>query len=192
MKTKVRVLAAFAAILAAPGAIADAGTCNGSGCSVGPLNVNFSITIPAFVRFQLGEVGSEPNVRFNTGITPANLGNGTPIPADTVQNAGSGATGNRVLYALVSNAGGSDVTISAAGVGTGLTDGGGNTIPYAEIGGSSTGAVALPAAGSQTVVSPTGGVINETGYWEYTFANSTLYPGGTYTGTIQYTATHNP
>jgi len=193
MKTKVRALAALAAILAAPGAMADSDTCTGSGCSTAPIAVDFSITIPAFLRFQLGQDGLVPEVQFNGGITAANVGNGTPIPADTVQNAGSGANGNQVRYELVSNAGGTDVTISAAGVGSDLTDGSGNTIPYTEIGGSSTGAVALPIAGSQTVVPmPAGGVINETGYWAYTFANSTLYPSGTYTGTIRYTATHNP
>lgn len=166
MKTKMRALAALAAMLAAPGAMADSDTCTGNNCSAGPLEVNFSITIPAFVRFQLGEDGLVPEVQFNNSVTPANIGNGTPVAADNVLNAGTGATGNQVRYALVSNAGGS-VTIGAAGMGAGLTSAGGDTIPYTEINANATGvsgaAVTMPQAGSTTVVAATGGIVDREG-----------------------------
>lgn len=198
MRTTMRLLAALAmAVLAAPSAMAGSDECTGSGCTAGPLDVTFSVTIPSFVRFQLGDAVGTPDVQFNTGVNTANVGNGTPVSADTVTNGGAGANGqDQVLYVLLSNAGGTDVTISAAGVGAGLTSPGGDTIPYSEIESTTTAvtgaAVDMPPEGGSTAVAPTAGLVDREGYWNYTFGNSALYPGGTYTGTIEYTATHNP
>lgn len=199
MKFRHSILAGLAALAttAAPQmALADSASCAAGGCSAGPLSVTFSVTIPAFLRFQLGAVGSNPDVQFNTGVTAANAGSGTAVSADTVVNGGTGSNGtDQVLYVLLSNLGGTNVQVSAAGVGAGLVSGT-DTIPYSEIGATTTvttgSGLAMPAAGGSTTVTPSGGVINERGFWNYTFGNASIYPSGTYTGTIQYTATHTP
>jgi hypothetical protein len=102
---------------------------------------------------------------------------------------------NEVAYRLFSNLGGTNVTISAVGVGGNLTSAG-NNMPYSEIISTATGttgtAINMPAAGGSTVVTPTAGLIVRDGRWAYSFDNTTLYPAGTYTGTINYTATHTP
>jgi hypothetical protein len=199
MKATIRALAGLAVLLfSASSAMADSATCVLSGCSAGPLSVTFSVTIPGFVRFELGAAGTNPDVQFNTGVTSANIGNATPVSADTVTNGGAGANGtDQVRYAVLSNLGGTDVTIAAAaGVPAGGLTSGGNTIPYTEIGATTTAsvgaAVAMPAAGGSTSITPTGGIINRVGFWNYTFGNSAVYPAGTYTGSIVYTATHTP
>lgn len=200
MKAKMRILAGLAVLVfSAPGVMADSDTCIGNGCSAGPLSVTFSVTIPGFIRFELGAAAATPDVQFNTGVTAANIGTG-PVSADTVVNGGAGANGtDQVRYAILSNLGGTDVTISAAAglPAGGLTSGGGDTIPYTEVGATTTAsvgaAVAMPAAGGAgTAITPTGGIVNRIGFWNYTFGNSAVYPSGIYTGSIIYTATHTP
>ncbi len=187
------VLAGFAAT--APQLVsADTASCSASGCSTGPLNVSFSLTIPSVLRFQLGAVGTNPSVTFAGSVTAANVGTGV-VSADSVGNGGPGTNGvDQVYYRLLSNLSGTDVQISATGVGT-FTNGA-DTIPYTTIGATTTPVdgtgIAMPAAGSATTVPPTGGIINESGTWSYTFSNATVYRAGTYAGSIQYTATHTP
>jgi len=172
---------------------ADQTNCTTAPCdtSASPLAVNFSIVIPAVLRFQVGDTAAtSPSVQWTAGnVTAANMGTGA-VNADTVTNGGPSG-GTLVDYALVSNLDTNPATITAAGVGT-LNDGGANTIPYTDIDAtandtSGNGAVALPVPGTPTVISPTSGVIDRTGTWQYTFANTTIYPAGTYTGTINYT-----
>jgi hypothetical protein len=147
------------------------------------------------MRFSLGATGSNPTVTWSAGtITSANLGSGTDVNSDTVSNGGAGANGtNQVRYALLSNLGGTNVTISATGTGGTLTDGGTNTMPYSEIISTPTAvtgaAVSMPAAGGSTLVGYTSNLINRVGYWNYAFDNTTVYAAGTYTGSITYTAT---
>jgi hypothetical protein len=193
----IRALAGLAVLMfSASNVMADSASCIGSTCAAGPLSVTFSVTIPGFVRFELGASGSNPDVQFNTGVTAANIGTGS-VSADTVVNGGAGANGtDQVRYAVLSNLGGTNVSVSAAGSGAGLLSGA-NTIPYSEIGSTTTvttgSGVAMPAAGGSTAIAfPGSGIINEVGYWNYTFGNSAVYPSGTYTGTITYTATHTP
>lgn len=201
MKAKICALAGlFTLFVSTSSVMADSATCTGSACSAGPLSVTFSVTIPGFLRFQLGTTGTNPDVQFNTGVTAANAGNGTPVSADTVVNGGAGANGtDQVSYAILSNLGGTNVTLSAAAgaPAAGLTSAGGDTIPYTEIGATATAsigaAVAMPAAGGSTVIPmPVSGIVNNSGFWNYTFGNSAVYPSGTYAGSIVYTATHTP
>lgn len=196
MKSKrmVGVVLVGIAAMAPQLALADSGSCTASGCNTGGLNVSFSVTIPSVLRFQLGAIGLTPDVAFGATVTAANIGTGV-VSADSVGNGGPGSNGvDQVYYRLLSNLGGTNVQISAAGVGT-LTDGT-NTIPYTTIGATTTAVdgtgIAMPAAGGTTTVLPTGGLINESGTWAYTFSNATVYPAGTYAGAIAYTATHTP
>lgn len=190
-------LTSIAAIaVAAPQLVqADTATCTGPGCNTNatPLSVTFSVTIPSVLRFQLGATGLNPAVAFGSTVTATNIGNGTAVSADSVTNGGPGADGvSQVYYHLASTQGATNVQISAAGVGATLVSGL-DTIPYNTITAVQTGNIAMPVAGgAPTTVLPTGGVINETGFWSYRFANAAVYPAGIYTGTINYTATHTP
>ena len=177
-------------------ALADQATCGTTPCSAGPLSVNFSIIIPPVLRFQIGETAAtSPNVQWTAGnITSANIGTG-PVNADTVSNGGVGGP-TLVDYALMSNLSSNDATITASAVGTlnGLTPG--NTIPNTDITAQSNStnawaAVPMPVAGTTTTVTPSSGVINAAGTWQYQFANSAIYPADTYTGTITYTVSQN-
>ncbi len=186
-------LLSLAATLPQP-VLADSANCGASGCSAGPLSVSLSVTIPSVLRFQLGAAGSTPAVAFNGSVTAANVGTGA-VSADSVTNGGSASNGiDQVYYRLLSNLGGTNVQIGATGVGT-LTNGT-DTIPYTTIGATTTpstgGGIVMPVAGAATTVLPTGGLIDEAGTWAYTFSNATVYPAGTYTGAITYTATHTP
>jgi hypothetical protein len=203
MRTNKILVATIAALgaLASPLTHAGSGTCSTSGCAVGPLGVSFSVSIPAVLRFELGGAGT-PSVTWSAGtITAGVLGDGTNVAADTTTGGALAVGGpavngtNEVAYRLFSNLGGTNVTIGATGVGGNLTSGG-NNMPYSEIistaTGTTGGAINMPAAGGSTPVTPTGGLIIREGRWAYSFDNTALYPSGTYTGTINYTATHTP
>jgi hypothetical protein len=176
-------------LAASQSALADQATCNAAGCTTAALPVNFSITIPAFLRLQVGAVGSAASVQWNASVTSANIGTGNVSP-DSVTNGGAGA--GLVAYALVSNVSTNNATITATGSAAAFTSGG-NSIPYTDVNATAVGttgaAVALPVPATPTTVSPTAGVINRAGTWAYYYVNNTIYPAGTYTGTINYTVT---
>jgi hypothetical protein len=169
--------------------MADQATCNSAGCTTANLPVTFTIVIPAFLRLQVGAVGSNADVQWATAVTSANIGTGQ-VNADTVTNGGAGA--GLVAYALVSNVSANDATITATGSAAAFTSGG-NSIPYTDVNATANGttgaAVALPVPGTPTTVTPTSGLINRAGTWQYFYLNNTIYPAGSYTGTINYTAT---
>ncbi len=174
-----------------PAATAGQSSCNSAGCTTGNVPVNFSIIIPAVLRLQIGAVGAMPQVNWTAAaITATNVGDSTPINANSVTNGGAGA--GLVAYSLVSNISNSDATITATGSGAAFDAGGGNTIPYTAVNATQStvlGApVALPVPGTPTPVSPVGGLILSTGTWQYYYVNTDIYPAGTYTGTINYTA----
>jgi len=169
--------------------LADQATCTGAGCTTANLPVDFSITIPAFLRLQVGAVGATPSVQWNASVTAANIGTGNVSP-DSVTNGGAGA--GLVAYALVSNISASDATITATGSAAAFISGA-NSIPYTDVNATAVGttgaAVALPVPGTPTTVTPTASIINRAGTWAYYYVNNTIYPAGTYLGTINYTAT---
>lgn len=170
-------------------ALADTATCSGANCNTNasPLPVVFSITIPTFMRFQIGAAG--PGVQW-TNITGANIGTGS-LNANASTNAGPGAGAGQLYYSLLSN-NGSTATINATGTGLGIVNGA-NTIPYSDVSATTTVSVGaginLPPEGGTTVV-PAAGVIVESGFWTFAYANTlTNLPGGVYSGTINYTVT---
>jgi hypothetical protein len=178
----------LAGSLAGAPVLADQASCNTAGCTTPALPVNFTLVIPSVLRLQVGAVGANAAVNWNTAVTATNVGNGTALNADTVTSGGAAA--GLVAYSLVSNISNNNATITATASGAGLVSGG-NTIPYTDIGATAVGivgvAVALPVPGTPTVVAPTAGLIQRTGTWQYTYANTAVYPAGSYTGTINYT-----
>lgn len=193
MIAKLMTAGALAVVGAAvmPAATADQASCSTAGCTTGNVPVNFSIVIPAVLRLQVGAVGATALVNWTAAaITAANVGNGTAVNADSVTNGGAGA--GLVAYSLVSNISNNNATITATGSLLGFSVGGVD-IPYTAVNATAVGtlgaAVALPVPGTPTVVTPVSGLIRRTGTWQYNYANTDIYPAGTYTGTINYTAT---
>ena len=149
----------------------------------GPLSadasVDFRITIPRILFFQVGTPGGTVDlIDFN--LAAADVGSGA-----AVTGTGGDATGGAVNVNVRSNAG--QVTIAHDSDGVSLTGG----IPFTEIlTASSNGSLDAPALGIVDVSTPAvaGSLTNETAIWTYTYANTNVLAAGTYTGTVTYTA----
>jgi hypothetical protein len=200
MKAKKRVLASLIVLAMGGGAgqmaQAQQVSCTTSGCTTAGIGVVFNITIPGVLRFQLGDTsaGTAPTVNWTTTVTAANLGDSIAQDPNSITNAGAGATGNQVVYRLVSNWGGTDVTVTAAATTvngptcTTPATCGATFIPWSEILTGETGSLSNPDPGSSTTAAYGGTTIDLTGFWTYQYANTTTPLQGTYQGTVTYTA----
>lgn len=198
MRTNKILLATVAALgaLAAPLAQAQQVTCNTSSCTTAGIGVVFNITIPGVLRFVVGDTsaGTAPVVNWTTTVTAANIGDNTPQSPNSISDAGAGASGNQVFYQLISNLGGTNVTVAAAATtanGPTCTTAGtcGTTfIPWAQIVRGTTGTLPNPAPGGNTTAAYSGATINMNGFWTYQYQNATIPLQGSYAGTVTYTA----
>jgi len=153
--------------------------------SIGPAgttaagNLDFTITIPDFVFFQIGSVGATVD-RVDFDLGPTQPGSGGPILA----TGGSGDGSDGILnVTLITNS----ANVSIAATGGNLTSGA-DTIPFTDITAVDGGTLSVPDFGatiSPFAVSPS--TLNDT--WTYTYDNSTVYNTGIYTGTVTYTVT---
>lgn len=150
----------------------------------GPLsanaNLNFQVVIPRFISFQVGSAGTTVDLVEFT-VAAAAVGNAVGV-------ARTNAGGTPIPVSLRSNVG--NVNLSAAGSGTGLVSGT-ETIPWSQISGTSTDAAnfPVPAIGAApTLLTATNGVINRSANWNFVYGNDATVAGGTYTGTVTYTA----
>ena len=102
----------------------------------------------------------------------------------------TGAGNSDVTVRVIGNGGG-NITLTAATGAPNLVSGA-NTMPWTTLTASSpTGSITAPPFNSgSTVLTPSGGVVNQSGSWRYTWTNppSTVYAAGTYAGTVTYTA----
>jgi hypothetical protein len=192
------ILAAVAA-LAPLASQAESNIITGNGANLtATAHVDFVITIPKYVFLRVGTgsayttiggLANDTTVDLITfTLTPAQVGNGTPVAATGGDVAGN--TGTETA-ALLSNAG--SVTLNCSTVGA-LSDGAaGDTIPFTQI---TTAAATLTTAtvlqaptlanGACTAVTvnpPLGSkVIKQDAKWTYSYANAAVVPGGTYGG----------
>ena len=174
-------------LIAMTPAVADSEFDIGNGALTANADLDFEIVIPRFLYLQVGSTGTTVDtVTFDlSGVASiadvdAQIGNGTAVDGDIT-----------VGVRLVSNAG--DVDLEAVGSGTGLTNGT-ETIPWSQITGTAAtgGATGLdvPVVGAAAVTIPaTNGVVNRSDTWSFDYENDLLVGGGTYTGTVTYTAT---
>lgn len=191
-------LAVFAAVGAAASQMAQAQqvSCTTTGCTTAGIGVVFNITIPGVLRFQVGDTSgaTAPVVNWTTTVTTANIGDSIAQNPNSITNPGTGASGNQVVYSLVSNWGGTNVTVAAA-----ATTANGPTcttpatcgttfIPWTEITRGNTGSLSNPAPGNSTTAAYGGSTINLSGFWTYQYANTTVPLAGSYAGTVTYTA----
>ena len=174
-------------LIAMTPAVADSEFDIGNGALTANADLDFEIVIPRFLYLQVGSTGTTVDtVTFDlSGVASiadvdTQIGNGTAVDGDIT-----------VGVRLVSNAG--DVDLEAVGSGTGLTNGT-ETIPWSQITGTAaTGGASgldVPVVGAAAVTIPaTNGVVNRSDTWTFDYENDLLVGGGTYTGTVTYTAT---
>lgn len=161
-----------------------------SGTLTAEADLNFEIVIPRFLYLQVGTAGAG-----NVDTVSWDLSTGVTDIGDIDGTIGTGSvtSTDTVGVRLVSNAGAVD--LSAAGSGTGLVNADGDIILWSEISGTAangtgSGGVSVPAIGAAAITVPaTTGVVNRTDTWSFDYANSALVAGGTYEGTVTYTAT---
>ncbi len=196
---------AVAVALAAAG-LSMAGLANAASgtntAAVGPRSVanpvNFSIVIPAFLYFQVGNVGSTNTMTFTTPA--ANVGNSTAVaPTGGDAPAAGGPGVNVVVRGNNGQVVISTTVASASGLGTGTASDG--FINYNQISTTSSDAANVPAptlanAGIANVnvalgggVAGAGKVTNRSAVWTYSYLNTTVPSAGTYSGAATYTAT---
>jgi hypothetical protein len=198
LKMKALVAAVAMSGLVAGSAFAASGT---NTAAVGPRTVanpvNFSIVIPAFLYFQVGNVGSTNTMLFTVPALSVGVGAVAPTGGD----APAGGAGVNVVVrgnngqVVISTA----VTGGGSGLGTGTPADG--FINYNQITTTSSDVANLPApvlanAAVPNVNATLGGgpvgagkVTNRAAVWTYSYLNATIPSAGTYTGTATYTAT---
>jgi len=200
MKRNILAVAVGAALaLNAFSAFAESSSAAGGTGGSTSANLDFRLTIPKFLRLQVGTVGVGNIDLIDFAPTVAQLAT-TP---STVVNAtaGSGDLGNgAVTVSVQANPNTDVVNLTYTTTAANLSDGGTNTVPWSTIGVATSGADAAslthPAtladgsAGDVNVVAPvtvTGGVINLSAIWTYTWNDGgTIYPAATYTGRVAY------
>lgn len=190
MKTSLatRLPLAFLVALLPVVAHAESNVSTGTGTLTATGRVNFSITIPRVLFLQVGtgtllaSNGTIDTIAFtpSAGV----VGSGAAVAA----TAGSGDLGNgQVTVRVIGNVG--SVALTATGPAT-LTNGTGGTIAWTQIVTAVSGGTTHPIINGAGVSYPaSGNVVNLTGGWTYTYANSVTPAAGTYTGTVTYTAT---
>ncbi len=188
------VIATFmaAACMSPAISLADSGTVNGGGPLSVPVDLDFRVVIPGTLRFRVGTdgAGSVDEVLFEP-----------PVDDLGVDFLDVAATNNgTVSVSLFCNIGPVTITPTNNGGGNGLNNGiPGEYIPYSEILTSENNpALANPpltntgGAADATTPTPTSGNGKVTNYpgesWFFTYDNTAVYPVGTYTGTVTYTA----
>jgi len=181
---------------------------SGNGAQTASATVNFQVFIPQTLYLRVG-TGS---------IYPGSLANNATVDLITFSPA-LGSVGNSVAVpgvggdllngvetaAVLSNGG--NVTLVATTVAAGLTDGNGDFIPFTQF--TTTAAVltagytllnppilnALGGSSSILLTASAAKIVQADAKWTFAYANTAVYPGGTYGGngvnnsTVTYTAT---
>lgn len=149
---------------------------------------------PGQVILQINYTGA-PTVTFN--VTAAQMGNGTPVAG----------TPTLEFEMAIQRAGPTNLTATMTATAPANLASGGNQIPISDISWTSAAIAGAPGsttlipngsfvAGPQTIVSITttaGGNFYAGGNLTFYFANTTVYPAGTYgPATVNYTASRSP
>jgi len=177
-----RVLAVTLALAPAAGALAGSNFATGSGGLSTSVNLQFLITIPRFVYLRVGSASGVNTLSY--APTVAQMVNST-----AVLGTGGDIGGSDLTVRVVGNAG--NVTLTATTAAATLTSGG-NTMPWSTLSATSpAGTITAPPFNSgSTVLTASGGVVNQSGTWRYAWTRpaASVYAAGTYTGTVTFTA----
>lgn len=187
---KLGAAAVVAALLAPVGAQAESSFATGVGAISANARVDFQITIPKFVALRVGAAGAGIDlVQFAPAA--ASVGNSTPVVG-----TGGDLTGGAVTASVIGNGG--NVSLGASTVAA-MSNGSGGTISWTQIGTTSSNPllaapVLADGASAPVSVAATGGVVNQSSTWTYSYANSVTPAAGTYggvginNGRVTYTA----
>jgi len=199
MKRNVFAVAVGAALaLNAFSAFAESSSAAGGSGASTSANLDFQLTIPKFLRLQVGTTGATID-RIDFTPTVSQL---ATAPSTVVSGtAASGDLGNgSVTVSVQANPNADTVNLTYTTTASALSDGATNTVPWSTIKVATSGADAAslthPAAladgsaGDVNVVAPlpvTAGVINLSAIWTYTWDDAgTIYPAATYNGRVAY------
>jgi hypothetical protein len=177
--------AAIAAATALPIASQAASSSNtGAGNISTGVNLNFNVVIPRFIFLRVGDAAPASVNTLTFAPTVDQMENSTAISA----TGGDTGPGNSDVT-ITARGNGGNMTLAASNL-TQLTSGG-NNIPATTLTGTNpTGSITVPAFnGSVALTAGGNGVFNQTGSWRYQWTNpaATVYPAGTYVGTVTYT-----
>lgn len=179
--TRLAALAAVAAAFALPmAAHAESSFKTGTGALTATAKLDFEISVEKFVFLQVGTGTSAP-MADNTTVDKQTF-------SVTATNNGSGTTvsgGSAVAVTVKGNAG--DLTL--ANNGSGNFSGGTSTIALSTVSPTVVGSVPHAAWGSSSSLTATGGVVNATSNWSFSYSNAAVVAAGTYTKQVTYTLT---
>ena len=190
--------------------VASAGSTysSGAGALTATATVNFQVNIPQTLYLRVGAGSAYPGTLATVNSTDL-ITFSVPLGADGNSTPVAGVGGDigpGVETAAVLSNGGT-VSLVATTAAAGLTDGNGDFIPFTQI---TTTAAALTgtytllqppilnaAGGSSTITltPPATKIVTADAKWTFSYANTVVYPGGTYGGVgvnnslVTYTAT---
>lgn len=181
--TSLFVKSAVALAMAAP-MLASAESQLVVGAGTAAADLNFRVVIPRVLFLAVGTGNAslasnttKDELEFNYSSNPADVGSGADTAAQGVSVRVLGNNGQ--------------ITLAAAGSGTGLTNGT-DTIAWSEILSSSTDATNLEVptvGGTAAPLLNSARVTSRNATWNYRYSNTDVVAPGAYTGTITYTAT---
>lgn len=165
--------------------MADSGSDIGGGNLSADAHLNLRVTIPRFLSFRVGSLGSVDTITF--APTDAEVGDGNPIDGTGGDVGGNGAT-----VAVRSNGGEITITEANDGGAGGLGTGGGISLSEITVT-SDNSALDTPTlsdsgGNTTTVTLSNGNVTNRTAVWSYAYDNTTTPADGNYDADITYTA----
>lgn len=190
-RNSVRAVAALTVGLALPHAVwAETNFNSGSASALAAsARLDFRITIP---RVLFLRVGTGTDFANNTSVDAVDFnvpesasGSGVPV---------AGQSGTAITARVVGN--GNNISFSATGSSGGLTPSsvGAPAVPWTQIVAASGGgslphpAIGNGTAGAASSLVSTGGVVDQTSTWSFSYRNLTALPAGTYSGQVIYTA----
>jgi len=181
---RARVLIAALLLAPAAGALAGSNFATGGGSLSTSVNLQFQITIPRFVYLRVGSASGVNTLSY--APTVAQMVSSTAV----LGSGGDAGSGNSDLTVqVVGNAG--NVTLTATTSAATLVNGA-RTMPWSTLAATSpTGSITAPPFNTgSSVLTASGGVVNQLGTWRYAWTNpsATVYAAGTYTGTVTFTA----
>ena len=162
---------------------ADSGSITGPGAISATADLSFRVVIPRYIFLRVGAAAATVT-RLDYNPTLAEIENSTSVLA----TGGDTGGGSDVTLKIFGNAGA--LTLTASNLANLVS--GANNIPTSTLTGVvQSGSVVAPPAfgGSAAIGAAANGIVNQDGTWRFTWANpaDTIYPAGTYDGTVIYT-----
>ncbi len=185
----IKTLVAVAAVAAAFSAHAESDINTGATAGLSAVaKLDFRVVVPRIIFLRVGTgtnfadaLGGTNIDRVDFNLTAADVGSGAAI-------AGAAGQGPYPVVARVLGNGG-NVSFTAVGSGTGLSNGT-QVIPWSQIVSvASGGSLPHPAiGGAASALTAAANIVDQTSTWNFSYSNSTAMASGQYNGQVTYTA----